>query len=60
MTIYEILVIIAVVLFFVFLAANYAYRKKKRLPTGECQYCHTNKRKKLLKMYYRKYKRTNK
>ena len=52
----EIVVIIAIVLFFGYMIGNHIYRKKKNLPTGECQFCgSTKKGNKLVKGYHKKY-----
>lgn len=54
MTFYEVLFIIAIISFVVFIFGREIYRKKKNLPTGECSYCHTRSRR-LLKDYHKKY-----
>ena len=50
----EILVIIAIVSFFVVLIGVYIYKKAHHLPTGECACCHKGT-KKLLKEYRKTY-----
>ena len=47
-TLLEVVVIVGVVCFFLFLIGRYIYRKKKGLPTGDCAMCHKSS-KKLLK-----------
>ena len=54
MEFYEVLFIIAIVGFVLFIFGREIYRKKKSLPTGECSYCHSNS-KRLLKDYRKKY-----
>lgn len=51
---YEILFIIAIVGFVLFIFGREIYRKKKNLPTGECSYCHSKSRN-LLKDYRKAY-----
>jgi predicted nucleic acid-binding protein len=48
----EILVILAVAIFFAALIGNHIYRKKHHLPTGECAACHSRN---LLKEYRKVY-----
>ena len=50
----EILVIVAIVVFFAALIASYVYKKIHHIPTGECAYCHS-KSKKMLKEYHKMY-----
>ena len=50
----EILVIVALVAFFTALIATYIYKKIHHIPTGDCAYCHQNK-KKILKQYHKMY-----
>ncbi len=50
----EILVIVAVIVFFGALIGVYAYKKAHHIPTGDCAYCHA-KSQKLLKEYRKKY-----
>ena len=52
----EIILIIAIIAFVVYIFGKEIYKKKKNLPTGECAYCHSNS-KKLLKDYRKKYKK---
>jgi hypothetical protein len=52
----EILVIIAVMIFFSALIANFIYKKVKGEPTGECACCALAKKKKLVKQYHKAYK----
>lgn len=47
----EILVLTVVALFLLTLLARYIYKKKHHLPTGDCAYCHKDK-KELLKEYH--------
>ena len=54
MDIYEILFIILIVAFVVFIFGREIYRKVKKLPSGECNYCHSSS-KRLLKDYRKKY-----
>ena len=58
MTIYEILLIIAIISFVAIIFGREIYRKKKNLPTGECACCHL-KSKRLLKNYHKKYGKKN-
>ena len=51
----EILVIIAVITFFMVLIGRYIYKKKNNLPTGDCAYCHKGS-KEMIKEYHRYYK----
>ena len=51
---YEILLIIAIVAFVVFIFGREIYKKIKKLPSGECACCHSNS-KRLLKNYRKKY-----
>ena len=51
-TLLEVVVIVGVVCFFLFLIGRYIYRKKKGLPTGDCAMCHKSS-KKLLKEYHK-------
>ena len=48
----EIIVILLVVSFFLFLIGRYIYKKVKGLPTGECACCHKST-KQLLKEYHK-------
>ena len=48
----EALVLLAIVAFFAFLIARYAYKKAHHLPTGDCACCHKGK-KPLLDEYYK-------
>ena len=53
-----ILVIVIVASFFVALIANYIYRKRHNLPTGDCAMCHTSgkhKKNALVKAYHKTY-----
>lgn len=50
----EILVIVLVVAFLVFVIARYIYKKVHHLPTGECECCHSKKNK-LVKDYHKQY-----
>ena len=59
MEVYEILLIILIASFVVFIFGREIYKKIKKIPTGECSYCHSNS-KKLLKQYRKKYKTKNK
>lgn len=52
----EILVIVGIVAFFGTLIGVYVYKKVHHIPTGECSYCAT-KKKKLIKDYYKTYKK---
>lgn len=52
----EILVIIAVIVFFGALIGVYAYKKTHHIPTGDCASC-SAKKKALLKAYNKKYKK---
>jgi len=54
MQIYEIIFIVIIVGFVVFVFGREIYKKKKNLPTGECSCCHSNS-KRLLKNYRKKY-----
>lgn len=54
MQIYEIIFIVIIVGFVVFVFGREIYKKKNNLPTGECSYCHSNS-KRLLKNYRKKY-----
>ena len=54
MSIYEKLLIIVIVAFVVFIFGREIYRKIKKLPSGECSYCHSSS-KRLLKDYRKKY-----
>lgn len=56
MSLPEILLIIAAVVFVFLVFGREIYKKKKNLPTGECAYCHS-KSKKLLKDYRKKYEK---
>lgn len=56
MKIYEILLIILIVSFVLFIFGREIYKKVKKIPSGECSYCHSNS-KKLLKQYRKKYKK---
>lgn len=58
MTIYEVLFIILIVAFVVFIFGREVYLKIKHKSSGECRYCHSNS-KKLLKQYRKKYKKNN-
>lgn len=50
----EILVIVAILVFFTVLIISYVYKKIHHIPTGDCACCQINK-KKLLKQYHKKY-----
>ncbi len=50
----ETIVIIAVISFLSFMVGRYIYRKIKKMPTGECQYCSHSKNN-LVKEYRKKY-----
>ena len=54
MEFYEILIIIAIISFLVFIFGREIYRKKKNLPTGECKGCHIKSRN-LVDEYHKKY-----
>ena len=54
MSFYEILFIIVIVVFVLFIFGREIYRKKKKIPTGECSYCHSRS-KNLLKDYHKAY-----
>ncbi len=56
MEVYEILFIILIVLFVVYIFGKEIYRKIKKLPSMECRYCHSSS-KNLLKDYRKKYKK---
>ena len=58
MTVFEILFIIAIIAFVVFIFGREIYRKIKHKPTGECACCHSNS-KRLLKNYRKKYGKKN-
>jgi len=52
----EILVIVVVLGFLLFLLGRYIYRKRKGLPTGECACCASSKKgNNLVKQYNKKY-----
>ena len=53
---YEIIFIILIIAFVVFIFGKEIYLKIKKLPNGECKYCHTSS-KNLLKDYRKKYKK---
>ena len=56
MTVWEILLIIAIVGFLAWIIGRHFYRKAKHLPTGDCSYCSSGKKgNKLLKAYHKKY-----
>ncbi len=58
MDIVEIIVIICCILIVGGVLGNYIYKKVKKLPTGECSYCHSSSKKKqnkLLEDYRKKY-----
>lgn len=52
----EIIVVIAIVLFFAALIGIYIYKKAHNIPTGDCASC-ANKKNALLKAYRKKYKK---
>ena len=52
----EILVIIAIMVFFTLLIANFIYRKVKHIPSEECACCQ-NKNNQLVKEYRKTYKK---
>ena len=52
----EIVVLLAVISFLLFLFIRYFYRKKNGLPTGECACC-SKKGKGLIKAYHKTYKK---
>jgi hypothetical protein len=54
MSFYEVLFIIVIISFVVFIFGREIYRKIKKLPSGECAGCHSRS-KKLLKEYHKKY-----
>ena len=54
MEFYEVLFIIAIIGFVLFIFGRELYRKVKKIPTGECSYCHSRS-KNLLKDYHKKY-----
>ena len=56
MTFYEILLIILIVTFVVFIFGRAIYKKVKKLPSGECACCHSNF-KRLVKKYKKKSKK---
>lgn len=58
MTFGEILFIILIISFVVFIFGREIYKKVKKLPTGECSCCHLSS-KNLLKNYRKKYKKTD-
>ncbi len=58
MMLFEILFIAIIIGFVVFIFGREIYRKSRKLPSGECSYCHRNS-KKLVKNYYKKYKKNN-
>ena len=51
----EILVIIAIMIFFTLLLANFIYKKVKHIPSDECECC-CGKKNKLVKDYRTTYK----
>lgn len=51
----EILVIIAIMIFFTLLLANFIYKKVKHIPSDECE-CYKSKKNKLVKEYRKAYK----
>jgi hypothetical protein len=53
----EILVLVAIVVFFATLIGVYAYKKAHNIPTGECAACQA-KSKRMLKEYRKKYGKT--
>lgn len=53
---YEIILVVIIILFVVYIFGKEIYIKAKKLPSGECKYCHTSS-KKLLKDYHKKYKK---
>ena len=52
----EILVVIALMVFFTLLLANFIYKKVKGEPTGECACCAATKKNRLVKEYRKAYK----
>ena len=52
----EIIVVIAIVVFFAALIGTYIYKKTHNIPTGDCASC-ANKKNALLKAYRKKYKK---
>ncbi len=52
----EIIVVIAIVVFFAALIGIYIYKKAHNIPTGDCASC-ANKKNALLKAYRKKYKK---
>ena len=54
----EIVVVVLVIAFLLFLIGRHIYRKKNNLPTGECACCQNSKTgNSLLKAYNKKYKK---
>lgn len=54
----EIIVLILVAAFLLFLIGRYIYRKRHNLPTGECACCASSKKgNSLVKNYKKKYKK---
>ena len=45
MTVYEVLFLILIVAFVVFIFGREVYLKIKHKPSGECRYCHSNSKK---------------
>lgn len=58
MELYEILLIICIVLFVVFIFGREIYRKIKKLPSRECYACKKNSMN-IVKIYRKKYKKNN-
>lgn len=54
----EVVLIIIIVAFVVFIFGREIYKKVKKLPTGECSFCHSSSRN-LLKNYRKKYKKND-
>ena len=54
MEFYEIVLIVLIIAFVVYIFGKEIYKKIKKIPTGECACCHSNS-KNLLKKYRKKY-----